>query len=324
MKKLMKFTKDSVKIDPVAETDKIVTWLKKEVAFELHKKGAVLGLSGGIDSSVVLALCVKALGPDKILAVMLPERDSSPESLYLAKMLTEQFGVTYVVEDISDALEGYGCYRRRDEAVKRIFPEYDKSYKMKISIPKDDNRRELLNFFILSITSPDGNEKSKRLPFNEYLQIVAASNLKQRTRMSMLYYHAEAKNYCVIGTGNKNEHEQGFFVKYGDGGVDIKPIAHLFKSQIYQLAEYLDIPEVIQKRVPTSDTYSAEQTQEEFFFKIPFEILDPIWFGWENGVSSKEISTVLELDQHYVENVIKDIQNKIRSTEYLRKNPIQL
>ncbi len=324
MKKLMKFTKDSVKIDPVAETDKIVTWLKKEVAFELHKKGAVLGLSGGIDSSVVLALCVKALGPDKILAVMLPERDSSPESLYLAKMLTEQFGVTYVVEDISDALEGYGCYRRRDEAVKRIFPEYDKSYKMKISIPKDDNRRELLNFFILSITSPDGNEKSKRLPFNEYLQIVAASNLKQRTRMSMLYYHAEAKNYCVIGTGNKNEHEQGFFVKYGDGGVDIKPIAHLFKSQIYQLAEYLDIPEVIQKRVPTSDTYSAEQTQQEFFFKIPFEILDPIWFGWENGVSSKEISTVLELDQHYVENVIKDIQNKIRSTEYLRKNPIQL
>lgn len=324
MKRLMKFTKDSVKIDPVAETDKIVTWLKKEVAFELHKKGAVLGLSGGIDSSVVLALCVKALGPDKILAVMLPERDSSPESLYLAKMLTEQFGVTYVVEDISDALEGYGCYRRRDEAVKRIFPEYDKSYKMKISIPKDDNRRELINFFILSITSPDGNEKSKRLPFNEYLQIVAASNLKQRTRMSMLYYHAEAKNYCVIGTGNKNEHEQGFFVKYGDGGVDIKPIANLFKSQIYQLAEYLDIPEVIQKRVPTSDTYSAEQTQQEFFFKIPFEILDPIWFGWENGVSSKEISTVLELDQHYVENVIKDIQNKIRSTEYLRKNPIQL
>jgi NAD+ synthase len=255
---------------------------------------------------------------------MLPERDSRPDSLHLAKILTNKLNGPYVVEDISDALDGFGCYRRRDEAVKRIFPEYDKSYKMKISIPKNQEGKELLNFFNLSITDINGKEKSIRLPFNEYLQIVAASNLKQRTRMSMLYYHAEAKNYCVTGTGNKNEHEQGFFVKYGDGGVDIRPIAHLFKSQVYQLAEYLEIPEVIQKRIPTSDTYSAEQTQEEFFFKIPFEILGPIWFDWENGVSSKEISAALKLDQHYVENVIKDIQNKIRSTEYLRQIPIQL
>lgn len=319
----MKFNKDSIKIDPATETEKIVTRLREEIAFGLRKKGAVVGVSGGIDSSVVLALCVKAIGPEKVLALMLPERDSSPDSLHLAKILTNKLNVPYVVEDISDALDGFGCYRKRDEAVKRIFPEYDKSYKMKISIPKNGEGKELLNFFNLSITDTNGKEKSIRLPFNEYLQIVAASNLKQRTRMSMLYYHAEAKNYCVIGTGNKNEHEQGFFVKYGDGGVDIKPIAHLFKSQIYQLAEYLDIPEVIQKRVPTSDTYSAEQTQEEFFFKIPFETLDPIWFGWENGVSSKEISTALKLDQHYVENVIKDIQNKIRSTEYLRQSPIQ-
>ncbi len=320
----MKFTKDSIKIDPAKETKRIISKLKEEIAFVLRKKGAVVGVSGGIDSSVVLALCVKAIGPEKVLAVMLPERDSSPDSLHLAKILTNKLNVPYVVEDISDALDGFGCYRRRDEAVKRIFPEYDKSYKMKISIPKNQEGKELLNFFNLSITDINGKEKSIRLPFNEYLQIVAASNLKQRTRMSMLYYHAEAKNYCVTGTGNKNEHEQGFFVKYGDGGVDIRPIAHLFKSQVYQLAKYLEIPEVIQKRIPTSDTYSAEQTQEEFFFKIPFEILDPIWFGWENGVSSKEISAALKLDQHYVENVIKDIQNKIRSTEYLRQSPIQL
>lgn len=286
----MKFNKDSIKIDPAKEMERIISRLKEEIAFVLRKKGAVVGVSGGIDSSVVLALCVKAIGPEKVLALMLPERDSSPDSLHLAKILTNKLNVPYVVEDISDALDGYGCYRRRDEAVKRIFPEYDKSYKMKISIPKNGEGKELLNFFNLSITDTNGKEKSIRLPFNEYLQIVAASNLKQRTRMSMLYYYAEAKNYCVIGTGNKNEHDQGFFVKYGDGGVDIKPIAHLFKSQIYQLAEYLEIPEVIQKRIPTSDTYSAEQTQEEFFFKIPFEILDPIWFGWENGVSTKEIS----------------------------------
>ena len=141
--------------------------------------------------------------------------------------------------------------------------------------------------------------------------------------MSLLYYYAELNNYCVIGTGNKNEHEQGFFVKFGDGAADIKPIAHLFKTQIYQLAEYLEIPSEIQKRVPTTDTYSAEQTQEEFFFKVPFEILDPIWLGWENGVSIKEISNVLEVDENYVKSVTKDIENKIRVTEYLRKDPIK-
>jgi NAD+ synthase len=106
--------------------------------------------------------------------------------------------------------------------------------------------------------------KSRAL--REYLQIVAASNLKQRTRMSTLYYHAEMRNYAVIGTANKNEHDQGFFVKYGDGGVDIQPIAHLFKTQVYQLARYLGVPEEIQQRPPTTDTYSASCTQEEFSF----------------------------------------------------------
>ncbi len=319
----MKFTKDSIKIDPAQETEKIVSRLKEEIAFGLHKKGAVVGVSGGLDSSVVLALCVRAIGAEKVIAVMLPERDSSPDSLDLAMVLTKKLKVSYIVEEISDVLDGYGCYNRRDEAVKRIFPEYDNSYKMKISIPKNYEDKRLINFFNLSITSPSGKEKIVRLPYYEYLQIVAASNLKQRSRMSMLYYHAEAKNYCVIGTGNKNEHEQGFFVKFGDGGVDIKPIAHLFKSQVYQLAEYLDIPEEIQNRIPTSDTYSAEQTQEEFFFKVPFEILDPIWYGWEHGIPVEEISMTLNLDENFVKNVIKDIKTKIRTTEYLRKEPIQ-
>lgn len=318
----MKFTKDSIKIDPAIEVERIVRGLK-ETIINFHKKGAVVGVSGGIDSSVVLVLCAKALGNDRVFAIMLPERESSPDSLRLAKILTDKLNIPYIVEEISDALAGYGCYGRRDEAVKRIFPGYDESYRMKISILNDDEGKGMLNFFNLTIVSPDGKEKNARLPLIEYRQIVAASNFKQRCRMSMLYYHAEAKNYCVIGTGNKNEHEQGFFVKFGDGAADIKPIAHLFKTQVYQLAEYLGIPTEIQKRVPTTDTYSAEQTQEEFFFRVPFEILDPIWFGWENGVSIKEISKVLELDENYVKNVTKDIENKIRSTEYLKKDPIK-
>jgi len=320
----MKFSKDLIKIDPASETERIIKSLKEEVAFRMRKKGAVIGVSGGIDSSVVLGLCVKAFGAERVFALMLPEKDSSPDSLSLAKLLAEKFSVRYAVEEISDALHGFGCYRRRDEAVKNVFPEYDNSYKMKISIPKDDDKKGLLNFFQLTMISPDDEEKTTRLPLKEYLQIVAASNFKQRSRMAMLYYYAELKNYCVIGTGNKNEHEQGFFVKHGDGAADIKPIAHLFKSQIYQLAEYLDIPEEIKKRTPTTDTYSAEQTQEEFFFRMPFEVLDRIWFGWEKDYPSSEIAEALDLNEAQVNLVIDDIKRKIKTTEYLRQEPISI
>jgi len=321
----MNFSMDSIFLDINAETKRLMSSLKDAVAFKLKKRGAVVGVSGGIDSSVVLALCAKTFGPEKVLAIMMPERDSSPESKKLATLLCEKFRVPYILEDITDAVNGFGCYTRRDEAVKRVFPEYNpKTYKMKIVLKDDKEAKGKLNLFYLTIIAPDGSEKSQRLPLAEYLQIVAASNFKQRSRTNMLYYHAEAKNYAVIGTGNKNEHEQGFFVKYGDGGADVKPIAHLFKTQVYQLAEFLGVPEEIRKRTPTTDTYSAEQTQEEFFYKMPFEIMDRIWDGWEKGVPSEIIAKVLQIPQAQVDVTINDIKQKIQTTEYLRQEPISL
>ncbi len=321
----MNYTLDSILLNAEKETDRLVKALKDTVAFKLRKRGAVVGVSGGIDSSVVLALCAKTFGSSKVLAVMMPERDSSPESKELATLLCEKFNVPYVVEDMTDAVSGFGCYTRRDEAVKRVFPEYDpNSYKMKIVLKDDKDAKGKLNFFYLTIIDPTGKAKSKRLPLNEYLQIVAASNFKQRSRTNMLYYHAEAKNYAVIGTGNKNEHQQGFFVKYGDGGADVKPIAHLFKTQVYQLAEFLGVPEEIRKRTPTTDTYSAEQTQEEFFYKMPFSILDRIWDGWEKGISTEKIANVLDVSKELVDVTINDIKQKIQTTEYLRQEPISL
>ena len=318
----MPFSKSDVLIDAKKEANRIITKLKDDVAHKLKKRGVVLGVSGGIDSSVTLALCVEAFGPKRVLVLMLPEHDSNPESEDLATSLAKKYGVEYVVENMSNALSGFNCYERRDEAIKRIFPEYTEEYKAKITLSSDLLEKDTLNIFNINIISPSGEEQSKRIPIKEYLQIVAASNFKQRSRMCMLYYHAESRNYAVVGTGNKNEHEQGFFVKWGDGGTDVKPIAHLFKTQVYQLGEYFNMPDEIQKRVPTTDTYSAEQTQEEFFFRMPFEILDTIWYGWENGIPSSDIAKAIDLTPEQVEIAIADIKRKKATTEYLRMNPL--
>ena len=320
----MNFTKDSILINPETEVEQIIEGLEYNVFHLLKKKGAVVGVSGGIDSSVAVTLAARALGNDRVLALMLPEKESSDENIPLVEKLLKQINVNYEIEELTYVLTGFGCYRRRDEAVKRIFPEYNSNYKMKIILPNNILEKDKLNLFHLEIISPEGEIKRARLPLNEYLQITAASNFKQRSRMSMLYYHAEKRNYAVIGTPNKNEHDQGFFVKYGDSGSDVRPIKHLFKTQVYQVAEYLGIPEEIRKRTPTTDTYSAEQTQEEFFFRLPFDLLDRIWYGWENNISTETIAEVLDLSKEQVENVINDISRKIKTTEYLRKEPIDV
>lgn len=314
----------SLKIDSAAETKRIVDFLQTTVHRTLRRRGGVLGISGGIDSSVVLALAVRAFGPDRVIGVLLPEKESSPESADLAHLLADHFGVETVTEDITPALEGFSCYQRRDEAVRRVFPDYGPGWKAKIVLPGNLLDDETLNVFRLTVFDPDGAEFSKRLPLREFYQIVAASNFKQRARMTMLYYHAELRNYAVIGTANKNEHDLGFFVKYGDGGIDVNPIVHLYKTQVYQLAAHLDIPEEIQGRVPTTDTYSAGSTQEEFFFRVPFEILDPIWHGYELGLAADEIADALQLSPDQVKRVISDVQRKQQTTEYLRMPVFEL
>jgi NAD+ synthase len=320
----MQFNSKMLDINPELETERIVSALRQTVRKTLRRSGTVLGISGGVDSSVVLALCVRAFGPGRITALMLPEKDSSPDSLNLARMAAECYGVEPLLEDITPALEGFGCYRRRDEAVRRIFPEYDaeQGYKLKIVLPQNLLEEEILNVFSLTVLDPSGGEQTRRLPLPEYLQIVAASNLKQRTRMSILYYHAELRNFAVVGTGNKNEHQQGFFVKYGDGGSDVQPIIHLFKTQVYQLAEYLGVPEEIRSRPPTSDTYSAPCTQEEFFFRLPFDTMDLLWYSMEQGMPASDVAAGMGLTEIQVQRAFNDFIRKQRTTEYLRKLPV--
>ncbi|MBN2347468.1 MAG: NAD(+) synthase [Bacteroidales bacterium] len=325
IQKKEKFSTEILNIKDIGQLiDKITEKLQNDVQKVLHRFGGVIGISGGVDSSVTLALSALALGSDNVLGIMLPEHDSNPESETLARKLADKFKVKSIKEEVTGALEGFKCYERRDKAVKQIFPEYDPTtYKMKIGVKESGLYSLLPPVFSLTIITPSGEEKSKRLPVNEYRQIVAASNFKQRSRMSMLYYHAERLHFAVIGTPNKHEVDQGFFVKYGDGGADVMPIGMLYKTQVYQIAKHLGIPQEIIDRTPTTDTYTAEQTQEEFFYQLPFDKMDLLWYAFENNYSPGEVSPVMNLSEKDIRAIFSNFQRKIKSTEYLRMSPVR-
>jgi NAD+ synthase len=318
------FHRKVLQLDPEHETNRIVQKLRHDVFHTLSRKGGVLGVSGGVDSAVALALAVRALGTDRLVALLLPEMESSPESARLARQVCQQFGVEPIVEDVTGPLIGFGCYHRRDEAVRSVFPEYDITYKLKITLPSGLLDKDTLNVFRVTIISPEGEAKTKRLRPALLRQIVAASNFKQRSRAALLYYHAELRDYAVIGTPQKNEHDQGFFVKYGDGAMDVKPIGHLYKTQVYDLAEFLEISQEIRTRPPTSDTYSAGSTQEEFFFRLPFELMDLLWYALENDVPVAEVAQEMDLTEEQVQRVFDDLSRKQRTTSYLRTPPLGL
>lgn len=318
----MRFSKNLINIDCEKVAGEIIEKLKQQVFVQLKRHGAIVGTSGGIDSSVMAALCSRAFGPEKTVGVIMPDKDNSPQSKKLAIELANKFGYHYEIADVTAALEGAGCYKLRADGFRQVFPEWTDGWKAKIVLPTNVLDSNRLNVFRLAVESPSGEKIVKRLPIKAYLQIVAASNMKQRIRMLTLYYHAEARNYAVVGTANKNEYWQGFFVKYGDGGVDLAPIADLYKTQVFQLAAYLGIPEEIRRRTPTTETYPSEVSQEEFFFGLDFKTMDLLWFAKEGGYDAAVVASEMDLTVEQVERVWRDIDQKQRTTEYLRLPPL--
>ena len=316
-----KAASELLRIDPGRELDRIAEAIRDLVLRQFRRKGAVLGLSGGIDSSVVAALCAYALGKDRVVGIFMPERESAPESLMFGRLLTENLGIRSFIEDISGILDGAACYRRRDDAIRRVVPEYTDEYKCKLVMP-DLLAEDRYAIFSIAVESPTGETKKVRLSLDAYLGIVAASNFKQRTRKMIEYYHADALNFAVAGTPNRLEYDLGFFVKGGDGLADFKPIAHLYKSQVYQLAKYLGIPEAIQKRTPTTDTYSLSQSQEEFYFSMPLEDMDLCLYGKENGKHPHEMAPILGLTEAQVVRAYAAIEGKRRMAHYLHRAPV--
>ncbi len=311
----------SLIIDPARETERIVTRITDIVFGELKRKGAVIGVSGGIDSSVVAYLCAHALGKDRTLLLFTPEADSSPDSLRLGRIVAESLQAPSALEDISGILRAARCYERRDESVRMVVPEYGEGWKCKIVLPNVVEGQEYAIFSVV-VQSPEGKIKKVRLSLKAYLGIVASTNFKQRARKMMEYHYADLLQYAVAGTPNRLEYEQGFFVKNGDGAADFKPIAHLYKSQVYQLAEYLGVPEEIRRRPPTTDTYSLEQSQEEFYFSLPLAKMDLCLYGKNNRISAAEVAEASGLTQEQVERVYKMIESRRKVARYLRSNPV--
>ena len=315
------FGEDVLALDAPQEVARIVAFLRDRVLGVLGRRGAVVGLSGGIDSSVVAALCVRAFGSTKVLGLLMPERDSSADSLRLGQTVAAQLRVTTVVEDIAPALEALGAYRRQREAIQAVVPEYDTDWKCKLVLGSV-LERDGINITRLTVQNPTGETSSVRLPPEVYLQIVAATNYKQRVRKMTEYYHADRLKYAVIGTPNRLEHDQGFFVKQGDGDADVMPIAHLYKSQVYQLAEYLGIDEEIRRRPPTSDTFSMPQSQEEFYFAAPYRLTDVCLYAVNHGVSADDVADAVGIPARQVQKVFNDITSKRRATRYLHTPPL--
>ncbi len=312
---------DVLKIDPGLVAGQIATVIRDQVFHQLRRRGVVVGLSGGVDSSVVAALCTRALGADCVLGLLMPEQDSDPESLSLGRLVAGRLGIEALVEDIAPILEGAGCYRRRDEFIRRVFPEYGPGYKCKLVLP-NVLQGPGYNLSWLVVESAAGVQQRARPPLEAYLGIVAASNMKQRTRKQLQYYHADRLNYAVAGTPNRLEYDQGFFVKNGDGSADLKPIAHLYKSQVYQLAESLGVPEEVRLRTPTTDTYSLQQTQEEFYFSLPYDKMDLCLFALNHGIPPAEAAGAAGLRPEQVERVYRDIRSKRRATGYQHARPL--
>src|SRR5205807_5926657 len=224
-------------------------------------------------------------------------------------------------EGIAAQLVVAGCYERRDSFIRKLVPEFGPGWTCKVVIANALTSSGY-NLTSLVVQSPRGAQKKLRMPLDVYLGVIAATNMKQRTRKQIEYFHADRLNYAVAGTPNRLEYDQGFFVKNGDGAADFKPIAHLYKSQVYQLAEHLGIPEEIQRRPPTTDTWSLAQTQDEFYFSLPYEGMDLCLYGLDHGIPAAAVARAADLSEDQVERVWCDIAAKRKATRYLHEPPL--
>jgi NAD+ synthase len=311
---------DFIKIKNLEKSvDSICDFIKNEISNKFQRRGAVVGLSGGIDSAVTTALCVRAMGHEKVLGLIMPEKESEPESQILAKQFANKYNIKTETIDISSILDSFGVYENKEKIVKEKFPNFNKNCKYRLVVPpKFENTVGIPYLDILD----DKNKQHKlKISSFDFLALTAATSIKHRVRMTMLYYYGEKNNFTVMGTTNKSEYLQGYFVKYGDGGSDIEPIVNLYKSQIYQLGQFLDIPKEILTKDASPDVWSFTTNDEEFFYSVPYDTVDLILYARENDLPIKEIQKLSNLSTENIENLLRFQNQKQNKSQHMREIP---
>lgn len=320
----MTYNPEVLKIDPALETDKIAQFVGDHTRAKLRRRGVVVGLSGGIDSAVMASLAVKAMGKENVFGLIMPEKESNPVSSAYAEAHAQELGIETKKVDLTTAVDAVGSYKERDDFIASLVPAYTPECKYNIRLPTDLLERSALNFYTLCVELPDGSLEKKRLDPKAFRALTAFANIKIRSRMIRLYFEAESRNMIVAGTTNRTEFLLGDFCKFGDGGTDLEPLSHLYKDQIYQIADFLNVTSEIRERTPSPDTFSLPVSDQEFFFRIPFDKLDLLLYAWEHDVAPSETASAIEVDEEAVQRAFADFSSKYRATEHLRELPYSL
>ena len=317
----MNFDRNVLEIENIERViQSLQIFIHEQVNSNFRKRGVVIGISGGIDSAVAVKLCCGAVGKENVLGIILPEKESNPQSQEFAKKYCEKLGIKYEIEDITSILDSSEIYQIREKIVKKYFPDYNQSCKYRIVFSENFDS-DGLSIPYLEVIHGNNKIHKIKLSLNDYFTITAATNIKHRIRMTRLYFHAEKNNFLVCGTTNKAEFQQGYFVKYGDGGVDIEPLANLYKTQIYQLGKYLEIPNEIIDRKASPDTWSFGVSDEEFFYSLPYEIVDLVLFAKEKSVTLNDICSTLDLKEEKVKRILNSIERKLQASKTSRIFP---
>jgi len=320
----VKFSKAVLDIDIEKEIRRVSEFIHDATLKKFKRRGAIVGLSGGIDSAVVAGFLVRALGSERVLGLLLPEKESNPISTEYALKQAKKLGIETVLIDITDRLEALKVYEERNLVIRNIFPEFDESYRFNFTLPQNLLEKDRINYYNMTIEDKKGNRETRRPAAQDLLKISAYQNMKQRVRMVELYHHAEMNHYIVAGTTNKTEVCQGFFVKYGDGGVDLELISHLYKTQVYELGKRMDVIEEIILRPPTPDTYSLPVTDKEFYFCIDYDLLDLLLYAYHNNINLDDIASALDLEHDQIKRAFRDFRSKEEATWHLREMPLTL
>lgn len=290
-----------------AISKEIIEFLRDKVNL-LNRDGVLLGLSGGLDSTVCAYIAVEALGKDKVFALFMPDRDSNPQSERDAFATSKILGIELREINLSPILSKIGVYSL--EPLPLLAPLIPRKIKEKYTIGKYNRLKGIEESTFLRILKNEGDLELRKS--------VAYYSIKHRLRMVLLYYWAEIKNYAVLGCCNKTEKLTGFFIKHGDSASDIDLISHLYKTQVRELAKFLRIPEKIINKVPSPDLIPG--VTDEFALKLSYDVLDKILYGIEKDMKNEEIACIAGTDKETVQYV-KEI---VKWSEHMRKPPFSI